>query len=71
MGHKDLKNATERVERIEREIQQVTADAAAVKKQTHERHFREEYLIRLDELELELVGARAAIHRLQICKGAK
>lgn len=44
MGHKDLKNATERVERIEREIQQVTADAAAIKRQLHERHFRKEYL---------------------------
>ncbi len=66
MGHKDLQNATDRVERLEKEIQQVTADAARVKKQTHERHFREEYLIRLDELELELVGARVALHRLQI-----
>ena len=66
MGHKDLQTATDRVERIEKEIQQVTTDAAAVKKQTHERHFRKEYLIRLDELELELVGARVALHRLQI-----
>ena len=66
MGYKDLQTATDRVERLEKEIQQVTADASAVKKQTHERHFREEYLIRLDELELELVGARVALHRLQI-----
>lgn len=65
MGHKDLKNATERVERIEREIQQVTTDAAAIKRQLHERHFRKEYLERLDELELELVGARAALYRVQ------
>lgn len=63
MGHRDLPNAMERVERLEKEIQQVTADAAAVKKQTHERHFRAEFLIRLDELELELVGARAALCR--------
>lgn len=68
MGYKDLQQAEQLVERLELEIQEVKRDAAKIQRITHERHFRKEFLTRLDELDLELTGARIALLRLQMTK---
>ena len=68
MGYKDLQQAEQLVERLELEIQEVKKDAAKIQRITHERHFRKEFVTRLDELDLELTGARIALMRLQIIK---
>lgn len=57
------RKARERLEEVENEILEVQREANERRKQTHSKHLDKAYVDKLLSLELELVGARAALAR--------
>lgn len=57
------RKALERLEEVENEILEVQREANERRKQTHSKHLDKAYVDKLLSLELELVGARAALAR--------
>lgn len=57
------RKAMERLEEVENEILEVQREANERRKQTHSKHLDKAYVDKLLSLELELVGARAALAR--------
>lgn len=59
------RKARERLEEIENEILEVQREANERRKQTHSKHLDKAYVDKLLSLEIELVGARAALGSLR------
>lgn len=58
-----MRKARERLEDVEKEILEVQMEANERRKQTHSKHVDKAYVDKPLRLELELVGARAALAR--------